>query len=155
MSTRGIIARVGEHEGTFKGVYNHSDSYPTWMGPHLFEMLHETYGGNLKQMLKDIIDKHSAGWSSVGTECYCHPKRKRDAEPRENWFTSENFDERNTDIEWLWVFDEENMKLYVRDVYHQTDAGIVDLTAPQPDWTPIECGEELGPLSRNGKGRKQ
>lgn len=141
MSTRGCIARVGEHEGTFKGVYNHSDSYPKFMGPHLWKMLHEKYQGKLPAMLAEIIDEHSAGWSFIGEECYCHPKRDRDAEPKGAWITDE--DMKDTDIEWVWVFDEANYKLYIRDQRYREDVAIVDLHGPEPDWRPIECGDNL------------
>jgi hypothetical protein len=141
MSTRGCIARVGEHEGTFTGVYNHSDSYPRYMGPHLWKMLHEQYAGNLSAMLREIIDQHSAGWSFVGKECYCHPERDRDPDPQGAWITHENV--RDSDAEWLWVFDEVTNRLYIRDQRHGEDVAIVDLNGPEPDWAPIECGENL------------
>lgn len=145
MSTRGVIARTTGEEGAFKGVYNHSDSYPRYMGPHLFHLLQTKFNNNLEKMLISLIDQHSVGWSMVGEECYCHPRRKRAAETQPNWFTDKNIRE-CTDIEWLWVFDEENKKLFVVDHRHKTDAGIVDLTAPEPtteEWLRLECGEEL------------
>jgi hypothetical protein len=142
MSTRGIIARTTGPEGAFKGVYNHSDSYPTYMGPKLFELLRTRYAGDLKAMLADLIDGHSAGWSQIGTECYCHPKRKRTPQTEPDWFTHESLQD-DTDIEWVWVFDEENYRLYVRDQHHKADAGIVELCDPEPDWKVIECGADL------------
>jgi hypothetical protein len=141
MSTRGCIARVGEHEGTFTGIYNHSDSYPTFMGPHLWKMFHEQYAGNLPAMLREIIDQHSAGWSFVGEDCYCHPKRDRDPEPQGAWVTHE--DMKDADIEWLWVFDESTNRLYLRDQRYGEDVAIVELNGPEPDWKTLECGEDL------------
>jgi hypothetical protein len=40
MSTRAVIARVGEHEGEFSGRYVHADGYPTGMGQTLWTLLH-------------------------------------------------------------------------------------------------------------------
>lgn len=141
MSTRGCIARVGEHEGTFKGVYNHSDSYPGWMGPHLLGMLHGQFRDDLASMLRYIIDQHGAGWSSVGSECFCHPTSDR--KPESPAFITGETLEADTDIEWLWVFDEENHRLYVRDHRHGSDAATIDLLGPEPDWLQIQCGDEL------------
>jgi hypothetical protein len=72
MSTRGIVARVGDHEGTFRGVYNHSDSYPSWMGPHLWCLLRERYAGNVEKLVRELIEDHPGGWSCLGDTCYCH-----------------------------------------------------------------------------------
>ena len=141
MSTRGCIARVGEHEGTFKGVYNHSDSYPGWMGPRLWKILHDKYKGDLPAMLATLIDRHSAGWSFIGEECYCHPKREREPEPEPDWITHENLQDYG--LEWVWAFDEANYKLYIRDQRYREDVAIVDLHGPEPDWKIIECGENL------------
>jgi hypothetical protein len=143
MSTRGCIARNGKHEGTFAGRYNHSDSYPSWMGPHLWKLIHKTFRGDAAEFLTEIVDKHPAGWSVVGEECYCHPKRNRASEIEESTITEKNAD---SDIEWVWAFDAESNRLYVRDNNHKDDAGIVDLSGPEPtkeDWTRIECGENL------------
>jgi hypothetical protein len=143
MSTRGCIARVGKHEGTFAGRYNHSDSYPSWMGPHLWKLIHERFRGNVAKFLTEIVDKHPAGWSVVGEECYCHPKRKRAPETEESTITEKNAD---SDIEWIWAFDAESNRLYVRDNNHKEDVGIVDLLGSEPtkeDWTRMECGENF------------
>ena len=144
MSTRGIIARTTDHKGGFRGVYNHFDSYPRRMGPRLLGLLHDKYKGDLGKMLINIIDKHPAGWSQVGTECYCHPKRDREPEPAD-WRTDETFDRKDTDIEWLWVFDEEKKVLHVTDVRNNTDAGTVILgnDTDAEMWGRIECGQDL------------
>src|ERR1700735_4713008 len=151
MSTRGIVARIGESEGHFKGVYCHSDGMPPSLGALLFQMLRENYRGNLKAMLADLIDKHPAGWSSLIPEyrsCYCHPKQskrdgwsKREAEPA-NWFTHEQVVKGETDIEWLYIFDEERNRMYVRDVRHDSEH-IVELSEPAPNWAHIEGGEDF------------
>jgi hypothetical protein len=104
-------------------------------------MLHERFHDDLASMLRYIIDQHSAGWSQVGTECYCHPRRDRDAETAPYWITEKEM--ADTDIEWVYAFDEENHRLYIRDIRNREDAGIVELAEPEPDWLKIECGEEL------------
>lgn len=140
MSTRGIIARTTGTEGSFKGVYNHSDSYPTWMGPHLWQMLHGTYKSDVAEMLRCVIDQHGGGWSLVGKECYCHPQRERAPEPGPDWYTEQDVE--NCNAEWLWIFDEESNRLFIRDVNGKAEE-IVELSGPEPDWGRIECGENF------------
>lgn len=149
MSTRGIIARVGSYEGTFVGRYNHNSSYPTWMGPHLLGLL--TKYKNVDAMLADLLDKHPAGWSAIGEpgRCFCHPTAKawgykRQPEKDEVTFTEKDL--QDTDCEWLFAFDCDNQKLFIRDLRHREDAGVVDLAQTPPtkdEWTEIECGSSL------------
>lgn len=143
MSTRAVIARVlPEVEGGFKGVYHHSDGYPEGLGKHLWGLVHGQFAGRLPAMLTYLIDQHSAGWSCLlgeARECYCHPKRKRAAEPMGNWYTHENIE---GDIEWLYAFDELERRLYIRDTRHDAEV-IVSLDEPEPDWLQITCGETL------------
>jgi hypothetical protein len=111
MSTRGIIARTTGHEGQFAGRYLHWDNYPTNRGPQLWRMLHDEFKNNVEKMLVYLIDKHPAGWSTLDNapetgkrECYCHPKRKRDAE-KGFLFTHETFARGdNGGAEWLYVY---------------------------------------------------
>ena len=49
MSTRAVMARVGEHEGEFSGVYHHADSYPTGPGACLRKLLRVYFQNNLIQ----------------------------------------------------------------------------------------------------------
>lgn len=42
MSTRGCVA-IAFPRGHWKGVYNHSDSYPTWLGKKLWAYLHRDH----------------------------------------------------------------------------------------------------------------
>jgi hypothetical protein len=135
MSTRAVIARVTGTEGQFKGVYQHWDGYPNGLGKKLY-MLYSKFNHDLNGMLRYLIDEHLAGWSVAGEECYCHPKRHRDAETEPNWFTHENTE---SDIEWIYAFDVEANRMYVRDNRHDAEE-IVDLTGPEPDWNVLECG---------------
>lgn len=150
MSTRGIITRAGEHEGQFAGVYMHWDNYPTHRGPQLWRMLHEQFKSNVEKFLEYVIDKHPAGWSTLSPsnetgkpECYCHPKRKRDAEPG-FLYTHETFAQGSDGgAEWLYVFDAKYNRLYIRDLNHKEDLEPIDLAGPEPDWLKLECGENL------------
>jgi hypothetical protein len=147
MSTRGIIARATGPEGQFAGRYIHWDNYPTNRGPQLWRMLHDEFKNDVEKMLVYLIDKHPAGWSTLDNssetgkrECYCHPKRKRDAE--EGFlFTHETF-ARGEDggAEWWYAFDAENNRLFIRDISDKEDLPPIDLTGPEPNWEFLECG---------------
>lgn len=153
MSTRGVVARTGEREGEFVGRYTHSDSMPMSRGPLLIQMLKQEFKGDLKKLTAYLIDDHQAGWSSLIPEhraCYCHPRRakgrddfrRRAAEPAQT-ITQKHLDARETDIEWLYVFDVEKNSLAVRDVRHGAEF-FLSLAEPVTDsrWTEIECGGE-------------
>lgn len=149
MATRGVIARVGKHEGEFAGVYMHWGNNPMNRGPLLLKILREEFKGDLPKMLVALIDEHPAGWSSLeARQCYCHPRRAKDAEFRKRppepaqSFTHKDVIKGEIDIEWVYIFDVEKQRLIVRDVRHDAE-GIVDLTSEEiPDWPTIECGGE-------------
>jgi hypothetical protein len=151
MSTRSVIARVGQHEGTFSGRYCHWNGSPTWTGPHLLSLLKKKFKGNLQRMLVELVDNHPVGWSVVGEDCYCHPhKSKRDEfknrKPETQPYLITEANIADSDAEFLYAFDAEKNRLYVRDVRAKEDAGIVELTAnilPKKIWTDIECGPDL------------
>jgi hypothetical protein len=149
MSTRSIIARVGKAEGEFSGVYAHWDGMPRTRGPLLWKILHEEFNGDLKAALVYLIDEHRAGWSSLDhRNCYCHPHLSKDADhkgrkpERANIFTHADVVTGKTDIEWLYAFDEERNRLFVRDISHDAES-LIELSEPEPDWAVVECGEEL------------
>jgi hypothetical protein len=151
MSTRSIIARVGDHEGTFVGRYIHWNGYPTWQGPQLLTLLKTKFKGNLHKMLVELIDKHPVGWSVLGEDCYCHPQRSkraefkhRRAEAQTQIITEKNL--LNSDAEWVYAFDEEKKRLYIHDVCAKEDVGLIELTGRMPAkkvWNGIECGEHF------------
>lgn len=64
MSTRGCIARA-TGEGTFVGVYHHSDSYGTGLGDTLIALYRDHFKRNLNYMLQVLIDESPCGWSSI------------------------------------------------------------------------------------------
>src|SRR5881398_3722693 len=147
MSTRGIIGRA-TGEGKFEGRYHHSDSDPKGLGVELWKLYHGYFQRDLKKMLGYLIDApHAeAGWSCVvgkdfklkpgytwqkaaervkGFENYsklpdyrrpqCFAGRGEEAQ----LFTEENL--KDTDCEWLYAFDEENRKMFVRDINAKED----------------------------------
>ena len=169
MSTRGIIARTTGPEGQFAGCYHHSDSYPTGLGAELWKLYHGHFQRDLKKMLRFLLDKHT-GWSCIvdkdfslkpgytwqkATEkahgfenysnlpdyqrpqCHCHGTRRE----KGHLFTEKDLP--NTDCEWLYAFDEEQNKLFVRDIGAKEDVVVVDLAGPEPDWVAVECGENF------------
>ncbi len=121
MSTRSCIARI-KGDG-FEGVYHHWDGYPTALGKTLWDLAHarpdNDVGEATKQMLRLLIDRHPAGWSSIngdvdwsqepgfreggfdngrGPECYCHGGRHEEAQA----ITQDD----DMGMEWAYVFDE-------------------------------------------------
>lgn len=147
MSTRSIIARIGKNEGEFSGVYNHSDGMPRTQGPVLFQIIASEFKGDLKSALRYLIDEHPAGWSSIIPEhrrCFCHPENANDPEFREREpALACTFTLKDSDAQWLYVFDKENMRLYVRDIRHDSEHIVELAAAEEPDWTVIECGENF------------
>jgi hypothetical protein len=162
MSTRSVIARVGEHEGEFSGVYHHSDGYPTGLGAYLWKHLHQHFKGNLATMLRTLIDEHASGWSSSVAkdfrlkpgytwqrasngktdfetysklpdyrrpQCFCHGDRHEDLK------------DNKAGLEWLYIFDEKENRMYVRDLGHGEEL-IIYLDKEEPIWTEIECGQD-------------
>ncbi|MGD0307205.1 MAG: hypothetical protein ABSC71_20460 [Candidatus Acidiferrales bacterium] len=149
MSTRSVIARAGKAEGTFVGVYIHWGGSPSERGPELWKTIRENFHGDLRAALAHLIDQHPAGWSDLPSgSCYCHPRkssrpefRTRKAEPA-NAFTDQDVKRGETDLEFAYIFDEEQNRLYVRDIRHDAEA-IIELADDSPDWTTAECGLEL------------
>jgi len=157
MGTRGVIARVGKNEGEFSGVYHHWDSMPTSLGRTLVELHRNFFKRDLARMLQVLIDQHNAWSTIVGKDfrlkpgysnnykrlnpaCFCHGTRHED-NPR---ITHEHMND--TDVEWVYAFDEEKNRLYIRDIRHKEDAGIVELAdhpLNEKQWYEIECGEDF------------
>jgi hypothetical protein len=89
MSTRGCIARLERKAPMeFTGVYHHWDSYPSGLGQALFQIRNRDFGKDTEAMLRELIDQHPAGWSTVvgrrfdqGTGWGKRPKRGKHAQP--------------------------------------------------------------------------
>jgi hypothetical protein len=153
MSTRSVIARTCEGEGEFVGRYVHADGMPLTQGPLLFQILRNEFHGDLKRMLVYMLDKHPAGWSSILPDyrsCYCHPKqakgrddfKQRKSEPAQT-ITHKDIAE-GTDLEWAYIFDEENQRMFVRDIRHDAESIVELANEPTKEgWTKIECGENF------------
>ncbi len=169
MSTRSVIGRA-TGEGKFEGRYVLSDGIPTSMGAWLWESLRGHFQNDLGKMLTYLIDApHAvAGWSAlVGKDltlkpvytwqkampdgakyevtplsCFTCPQSFAER-PEDPYLFTEKDLENGTDIEWLYAFDEAERKLFIRDVSAKEDVAVIDLDGEQPNWTPIECGENF------------
>ena len=170
MSTRSVIARA-RGEGKFAGRYVHCDGMPTSMGATLWTLLRGHFQDDLSAMLKYLIDaKHAhAGWSAlVGKDFNLRPgytwqkatadgakyevySKRPDyrrpqsfaSRPEDPYLFTEKDLEDGTHVEWLYVFDQEHRKLFVRDVSAKEDVAVIDLDGEEPKWTPVECGENF------------
>lgn len=82
MSTRAAIARPnGESESgapRFKGRYHHWDGYPSGLGATLFEIYRSVFDRDIEAMLKMLLDKHPAGWSTINGADWSLPAAPRD-----------------------------------------------------------------------------
>lgn len=172
MSTRSVIGRVGKLGKTFAGRYHHSDGMPTSLGKFLWDLYHGHFKGDLSKMLAYLIDApHAvAGWSCiVGKDFTLKPGctsqdaykpgvpfdvysktpdyRRPQCFAGRKGETAELFTEKSleggTDLEWLYLFDEEKKFLFVRDVMAKENVACVNLDGDEPDWTTIECGEKF------------
>jgi hypothetical protein len=132
-----------------KGVY-HRDGHPLRLGPCLFRLFREAYGGNLEGMLGDIVDAHPAGWNDLEKrDCKCHTRglgvegyELRDLE----WAT-------RMDCHWAYLFgfeDGEPIMVVAHRMARWSPAflepleewwvagAIVPLNGDEPDWKSIE-----------------
>lgn len=66
MSTRGSVCWIEDNRGTVRGVYNHSDSYPTWLGEQVWSKARQVGIGNLIATLKLFSD-----WRDLETDGVC------------------------------------------------------------------------------------
>ena len=113
MATRWCIARATA-EGGFVGRYGHWDGHPESVGKTLWDAYFGHFHGDLKAMLKFLIDDHPAGWSNIsdaawelpagfgdankGPHCYCHGERHEEA----NTITDQTA--ARTGCEYVYVF---------------------------------------------------
>lgn len=151
MSTRGVIG-VKTPTG-WRGLYNHSDSYPEWLGKRIFGLLSdmsmeayytsegglmpkekkkETMQAILRYFVKRYIDGHPAGWHSFPNMCYCHDRPEIFGIPpeqvsRDDTMTSDNPDPLS--IEWIYLVDPEEMTLTILTAAH---ADYKEMGAPSP-----------------------
>mgnify|MGYP001577883886 CR=1 FL=1 len=163
MSTRGVLAVV-EGDG-WKGLYQHSDSYPTWLGKGLWAWLQEHGTKEYAKTLK----KHPGGYSSFPEVCYCHDESfGENGKVPTMRITSKRPDP--LFIEWVYAVDVETEMVSVFE--HQDDeafdegrildspkleedgwwnyghcryrhrlVGVFDLKGLEPDWEALESRE--------------
>ena len=125
MSTRAVIARL-EGDG-WRGVYHHSDGYPSGLGCYIFRLIRQQYKGDVAAFLKWAIDDHDGGWSHIfpsyvlkrspkggetsdkshpAPQCYCHGYfAQRDGKKPGNGEGIQSHDKHSFDIEWVYVLD--------------------------------------------------
>lgn len=127
MSTRGAIA-IARGDG-WVGVYNHSDSYPTWLGPRIWRYLQE--------------DGYVAFEEAVIRGMNIHTGKLEELQ------TSEDY---NGDLEWVWIASRAVLTI-MRMEWRQAPnlnggnppVGVSSfpLDGPKPDWVEVECGPNL------------
>ncbi len=155
MSTRGSIAKPDDLGWT--GRYNHSDSYPTWLGRKLWHQYHEQYAGDLAAMIRVEIDEYrdpdDPTWRIVET-CRCAIPGHTEGDGYDTGCTP-------LFIEWAYVLFPQGMEVwhhiedtgrtytehyahgdYTRPAYKHVRWGLVPWAGPEPDWDTIETDVE-------------
>jgi len=154
MSTRGVIAR--KDGNGFTGRYHHWDSYPSGLGATLMSLYQRHFNRDLEIMLKELIDNHPAGWSTINKcdfslapgfvdlsekidqsgdakdrpQCYCHGKRTEDALV----VTEKNA--ADIGCEWVYAFNDKN-QMVVLSSYNEDGAkmiGMFGMGNPNAKW---------------------
>ena len=159
MSTRAKIARP--RGDSWEGVYHHFDGYPTGLGSTLWALALSPpaiASGSLDNMMRLLLDEHSAGWSNIqgvdwsapigfgsarGPACYCHGQRSEKPQPLA---TPETMDsDAWLFAEWVYVIDPERRTFSVicgmvpvDDGYGCRLLGTFPLDGEEPDWTGLE-----------------
>jgi len=169
MGTRGAVA-VGTLE-SWRGVYCHSDSYPTWLGKHLYEHLQAELGSGrtLAEIGEDIL--HFDDWRNYlkGGVCeYCGQMRSQPhafsympvrsdgefpdpevkyhrhdpvADLRELQYTQKNVE--GSSLEWVYVIDAQASAVHVLRV-RGSSRYVGDMTFDAvPNFGVLECGEHF------------
>jgi hypothetical protein len=168
MATRGGIVRV-TGENTFKGRYHHFDAYPDGLGKTLWDLYRERHNKNLEAMMKELIDDHPAGWSSINNadwsqspgyggrigvgedkgrpQCYCHGERSE---------TPHDLTQANAggaDCEYIYAFvneDGKDMMLALKMFSIRTTTMFgnwklmakIDLNGEEPAWSELDKEED-------------
>lgn len=163
MSTRSVIARPCEGpEGSWEGVYQHSDGYPRWTGAklwafcqpdgvfsptdqgfggppeHVYVDVPSPFHGNLFLLLEKAIDAHPGGWSSFPDDPYPDgDMRYRDTDGLRARATET--------IEFVYIIHplRRTMKILTSwstaPNYRWRRLAEFDLDGPEPDWRIVEA----------------
>lgn len=140
MSTRGCLAIGSLYD--WKGVYNHFDSYPTGLGPEVWQAIKDgTY--------TKLIEEHPCGWSAFPDKCYCHDpyfaQRDGSLDPTSPHYREDAPDGRiespgeDSFIEWVYVLDD--AKLHVLHMFgaEMRPVASYPLSEDEPDWDELEA----------------
>jgi hypothetical protein len=137
MSTRGVIA-IGTAKG-WAGVYQHNDSYPTWLGRKIWEFLKKQG----IQAFMETIAQHPGGWSSWPERCYCHHEAYANEDRRPTMYLSADFVD-PLFSEWVYVLDPATEQLHIigsrrmgKKIWQHCLLRTVSLEDNEPDWTAI------------------
>lgn len=145
MSTVGIIGRLNEATGGFRGVGHHWDGDPCGLGRALWQLYHGRFNKYSELMLALLIDAHPAGWSTIlnkdwskeigfgsdgGPECYCHGLRSEKA--------CEWTEEDSGDADWAYIFDGKVMSVIRFGCDGEERVAKVCLDGQEPDWSYLE-----------------
>ena len=149
MSTSGVIAR--KTANGFTGVYHYWDSYPSGLGETLYALYHEQFHEDVEAMLKMLIDEHPAGWWTIkdcdfslepghsGTIEYHQERIRPQCRCYGEWGKSaQSFTERNTYVDFAYVFNGTTMDILTPDGGTWRSIGLVSLDSPAPDWTRLK-----------------
>ena len=167
MSTRGCIARLkGRDPPVFKGVYHHWDSYPSGLGRALYRLRNGRFRMNTDAMVREIIDQHPAGWSTIvgcsfdqtpgfsrtepddRPQCYCHGERNESG-----WKVTDT-NAAGSGVEYVYAFEGSRMLVlgsFIEDgtkmvgffgAGDETAVWVViaevNLDRPEPDWEALD-----------------
>lgn len=155
MGTRGCVA-VRSSDGGWLGVYNHFDSYPTGLGPQVWEQVTGKSTGELRAFALQLL--HSGRWEAF--------VKGEKASPEQEQYV-DSFDPDPLFIEWVYIVDPDRRTLtvlahqkgplghperrqrelvlrpdgywdYGHCAYRHVAVATFDLDGPEPDWRAVE-----------------
>lgn len=117
MLARGCIA-IKTKDG-WRGIYNHWDSYPSWLGKELWDFIKR----NKAEAIAKAIEQHPGGFRSFPSECYCHSEfSKKNGScakdsPLYNTSTPSGIiDSQNANplfVEWVYIIDPDKQTMTI------------------------------------------
>lgn len=157
MSTRSIIAYAPDPDTRdWRGVYHHSDGYPSWLGRRLHELCRDAFAGD-PGALGVYATREHCSWSSIVAPgdrpeyggCHCHGPHADLApdDDRQRYRPDDLHDpDTRVAIEWVYVVEPERLIVLAPSERSFKPVGHVAWTdtPTDADWTRIECGEDYG-----------